>query len=106
MATEKEIALKVQQALESLDGVKRAEANPFLYTRVMARLQQQKSQWEKIARFIARPVFALAIVILALLINGWVAYQAERKEMAKTNHAVETTAEEANSPAGLANLDK
>lgn len=65
----------INDVLESADGMQRATANPFLYTRIMARIQEANSSWEKTARLISRPSFAFATVLLILVINVWVAFQ-------------------------------
>jgi hypothetical protein len=36
----KEFQKKIEETMSSLDGIKRAEANPFLYTRVIALSRQ------------------------------------------------------------------
>lgn len=75
----------INQTLNSLDGISRATANPFLYTRIMAKLRQQQNPWEKAARFIARPAFAVLLIAFALFINLWVAVKNnDAKAMAKS----------------------
>jgi hypothetical protein len=71
--------------LQSLDGMQRAKANPFLYTRILAKVQERANPWEKMARFITRPSFALAATLLFLALNIWVAFtQNEKKAIHKT----------------------
>lgn len=60
------------QVLGSIDGMERATANPFLYTRIMAQLNQPESNWEKVANWISKPGFAFGAVALFLSINVWV----------------------------------
>jgi hypothetical protein len=69
----------VNQAMESLDGLQRANANPFLYTRILARVKGANSRWEKTARFISRPSFAFAATALFLALNMWVIFQKNDK---------------------------
>jgi len=65
------IERKVQQALNSLDGVQKASPGPFFFTRVQARLQRQRaSGWEKAISFITRPSIALAGLCLIILLNA------------------------------------
>jgi anti-sigma-K factor RskA len=66
----------VQETLDSLNGVQRATANPYLFTRVMARLQSRQAgsnrepdSYESVARWISRPAFAMSAVILFLALN-------------------------------------
>ena len=61
---------KIEQMLESLNGMKKAEAPPFLYTRVLARLERTKtSVWEKISMILARPTVAFACVVMVVILN-------------------------------------
>lgn len=69
----------VDQALDSLDGMERAKANPFLYTRILARVYEANSRWEKVARFISKPSFAIAATALFLALNMWVIFQKNEK---------------------------
>ena len=84
MKREADIQKNVQQALDSLHGLQRAEANPFLHTRVMARLNARKrpvTGWDIAARWIARPAFAVAIVVTVLLANFAVLNDTKAKKM-------------------------
>lgn len=62
----------VDDALNNLDGIQRASANPYLYTRIMARLEEQHSKWGSIANFMSRPVIALTLSAFFVGINTWV----------------------------------
>ena len=76
MQKNKDIHKMADKVLESLDGLQRAEPNPFLYTRVMARINREHdSTWEKIANLFSRPVMAFATVILFVVINAVVLFK-------------------------------
>ena len=76
MQKDKDISKLIDGVLESLDGLQRAEPNPFLYTRVMARINREHdSTWEKIANLFSRPVVAFATVILFIAINAIVLFK-------------------------------
>lgn len=61
---------KVQNILDSLDGMQRASAGPFFYTRVSAALLKQRvTGWERISNLISRPVVAIATVCVVLAVN-------------------------------------
>jgi hypothetical protein len=71
MKMKNEIQNKVQQALDSLDGIQRAEPQPYFYTRVIGRLQRnEKTVWETMGSFMARPVVAVAGLCLILVLNA------------------------------------
>ncbi|MBS1509572.1 MAG: hypothetical protein JST86_01930 [Bacteroidetes bacterium] len=60
----------VNGALNSLDGAGRATPKPFLYTRLKARMQNEREgSWDHVLRFISRPAVALAGLALILAIN-------------------------------------
>jgi hypothetical protein len=56
-----DIQHKVQEVMESLDGVQRAEANPFLYTKVMNRLQNKSASTRKFLRLSWELAFAMIL---------------------------------------------
>jgi hypothetical protein len=65
---------KVEETLNSLDSIKRAEPTPFFYTRLMARMSRVESGWEKFSGFIARPAVALAGIFMVVMINAVAIY--------------------------------
>jgi hypothetical protein len=61
-----------EEVLDSFDGIQRAEPNPFLFTRIQARMAaEDKSTVFAVVRFITRPAFALSIAFLFVFINGY-----------------------------------
>ena len=63
----------IEDALNSVDDIKRAEPRPFLLTRINARMNKAKeSVWEKAGWFIGRPVVAFTGLCMILLINTMV----------------------------------
>ncbi len=60
---------KIEGVLNSLDGIQRAKASPFLYTRIRAKLDSSLGAWEKIAGLMGRPAFAFSIILILLFIN-------------------------------------
>lgn len=76
MKTRPDVEKRVQEALDSLDGIQRAEPQPFFYTRLMGRLQRdQKTIWETIGSFLAKPAVALAGLAFILLLNVFIVSQ-------------------------------
>jgi hypothetical protein len=68
MKNKDQILQEIERTMQSLDGTRRAEANPFLFTRIQARMQPQ-GWWEKVTSYISRPVIALAILAVVLSVN-------------------------------------
>lgn len=75
----------VEETLDSLEGITRAKANPFLFTRVEARLKQGKSSWELLTAYISRPAFALAMLCMVIFSNAVVMYWQSAKEEVPEN---------------------
>ena len=71
MTTQDKIQQEIERTLQSLDGVKRAEANPFLFTRIKAKMDKKANGWEWIFSFVSRPAIAVAIILLVMVVNGW-----------------------------------
>lgn len=59
--------------MESLSGLERQEPAPFFYTRVQARMMNQKKNvWESMAYTVTRPAFAFLSIALIVLVNSFV----------------------------------
>jgi hypothetical protein len=70
MNDKKRIQEEVEKTLESLDGMQRGAANPYLFTRIQARLdKEEKSFWSRALTFISRPSVAVPAIVLTILIN-------------------------------------
>ncbi|RYG03066.1 MAG: hypothetical protein EOO02_09245 [Chitinophagaceae bacterium] len=64
---------KVDEVMQSLEGIRRAEAPPFIPGRVLQKIldRKERSMWEKFAEMIARPSVAFALVFVVLLLNTY-----------------------------------
>jgi len=67
----------VEQTIDSFDGTKRAEAKPFLLTRIFARMQNRSPQniWTKAGSLLSTPRVALAGLLVIILINATIIMQ-------------------------------
>jgi hypothetical protein len=86
----------IEEALNSVDDVKRAETKPYLFTRINARMNKGvESVWEKAGWFITRPVVALTGICLVVLINATaIFYNKTATQVTTTDVAVQNTADE------------
>jgi len=85
MKNKQQIEQEIDKTLESLDGIQRAVANPYLFTRIKASLQKQdKSFWELATGLIARPVFAIATILLIIVINLTLFFQSQGGQTSTT----------------------
>ena len=60
---------KIDEALQSLEGIAKATPRPFFFTRLEARMQREKSKWEIISSFVLRPAIVFAGICFILVIN-------------------------------------
>ena len=73
MNKQSDIGKRANKTLESLDGIQKAEPQPFFFTRLKARLERnEKNVWEMIGAFLARPAIAVAGLCLILAINVFI----------------------------------
>ena len=80
------MAKRTEDILNSLDGIKRASAPDFFYSRLRARMERQlipdnRSGW------ILRPVYAIIALFVILLINAAVLL----KDSQETNNSLAST---------------
>lgn len=85
-----DIEQEIEKTMQCLDGIKRAEANPFLYTRIKARMQQD-SRWEKVISFITRPAVVFTALIILIVINGITFLNSADEKNATENESFATT---------------
>ena len=71
MTQNEKIQQEIEKTLDSLHGVKRAEANPFLFTRIKARMTRKVGIWDRTFSFASKPMVALAVLALVMAMNGW-----------------------------------
>lgn len=70
--------LTTEDVLGSLEGIRRAEPSPFLFTRIQARMSRERETPESVFyRFISKPSFALSLAFLFLFINGYVLFSTQ-----------------------------
>ncbi len=74
MVNKEHINREIEKTLQSLDGAKRAEANPFLFTRIKARMQRQNG-WEQLTYYVSRPAVAFSVLFLVMAINAFVLFR-------------------------------
>src|SRR5215470_6327812 len=87
MKSKKDIQQEVEKTLGSIDHIQRAGANPYLFTRIKARLQKPGGEWDKITSFITRPAIALTTLILIMGINAWVVFNSNTKHRSEESIA-------------------
>jgi hypothetical protein len=107
MTPQEKIQQQIEQTLQSLDGVKRAQANPFLFTRIKARMNKKANGWEEgIFSFVSKPVIAVAILLLVMAVNGWALWGSNSGDpIGDTPNSFSELANEYNTVASVNNYD-
>ena len=57
---------EIDKTLESINGIARAEASAFFYTRLAARMENRR---EGVKQYFTRPALSLAVLLLLLVLN-------------------------------------
>src|SRR3954462_13556809 len=79
---------RMEEILQSLDGMSKAAPQPWFYTRVKARLQgEEKTGWTAIGSFLARPAVAISGLCLILIINAVLLLEEDGGSAVATNTA-------------------
>lgn len=69
---------EINKASSSLDGIQRAEAPSWFFTKLEARMQRQtdnsKNYWENISSWLTRPAVVMAAICLIIFINASVLF--------------------------------
>lgn len=65
---------KIEEILNSADGMSKASARPFLFTRLEARMKNEKTLWWKISSLVSKPLVALACIFFVIMINAMVIF--------------------------------
>lgn len=69
MKSEKNIQKQVDDCIESIEGIERAEAPPFFYTRLQARLETVNTRKGAGLNLFAKPVLSLVTFSVLLVLN-------------------------------------
>lgn len=80
---------KIDEVMQSLNRVEKASPSPFFFTRLEARMEREKSSWEKISSFVAKPVVAFACICLVIMINAWVIFSSHNSQNSTDQQASE-----------------
>lgn len=98
---------QIDDILQSLDGMQRAELQPFFYTRLQAKLENRGTERNTWA-WVSKPVFSFATLLLLLVLNivAISSYLGSKKVVAQTATGIENFAKEYDLDGSSAYTDK
>lgn len=74
MKSKSYIEKRAEETMNSLDGIQRATPQPWLFSRVKAKLlretEEEKTVWGVLGSFLSKPAVAIAGLALILFFNG------------------------------------
>ena len=83
MSTKPNNPQKIDEALSSLDGVQRAHAPAFFYTRLRGRMERElESAGGPLVRLLTKPVLALTLAAIILILNATTVLEMWRQDNA------------------------
>ncbi len=78
MKNRSELDRKIQETLDSLNGLKRASAPDFFFTRLQAKLvYESRSIWDRAGSFITRPLVFATVLAAVVFTNFIVVFKEE-----------------------------
>lgn len=90
-----DIQRKIDEAMDSIVGIKRATPTLFFYTRLEARIKKHENNyWERISQVITRPAFAVITVSMVLVLNLFVVINETSATTAKPDVSELATADD------------
>lgn len=90
---EEKFSQKIEEIMRSFDAMKKASPRPFFFTRLEARMQNQKSIWDEISSFVAKPMVAFACICLVLIINAVVIFSSSKSSNSTINSVSQQNSE-------------
>lgn len=82
----------VERAMQSVEGIRRAQAPGYLYAKILSGVYRRQTQtvWESISAFIARPAVTLACIVLVVAVNAIIIFNGSSKPAANVIASAES----------------
>ncbi len=84
---------KIEKTLESLNGIKRAEANPFLFAKIKSGLNVKGAGKSPVSRTVFAAALA-AIAVIVINVAVWTSYAGAVKQQTNGNEDITSFAKE------------
>ncbi len=84
MKQKKTIEERIEETLNSFDGIQPASPQPWLFTRIKGRLMkmEEKTIWDMMSTFLSKPTVAIVALCLILSLNGVFLFQQNKESSA------------------------
>lgn len=85
---------KIENIMNSLQGIEQPEANPYMLTRILAKANytEDSSVWVRVFGFLQKPSIAFTLVLFVLAVNSFFLYNNSKEEIDFSNTTAVTTA--------------
>ena len=82
MKQRNDIEKRVEETLNSLDGIQQATPQPWLFSRIKRRLAEEEDRtlWGAIGGYLGKPVIAIAGLCFILMVNVFLVVNNQQKE--------------------------
>ncbi|MFC0774325.1 hypothetical protein [Terrimonas alba] len=92
MKQRNDIEKRVEEALNSLDGIQRATPQPWLFSRIKKRLaeEEDRSVWGALGGYLGKPAIAIAGLCFILMVNVFLVFNNQQKENTATFFSAQT----------------
>ena len=82
MKQRNDLEKRVEETLNSLDGIRRATPQPWLFSRIKKRLagDEDRTVWGTIGGYLGKPAIAIAGLCFILMVNVLLVFNNQQKE--------------------------
>lgn len=101
MSTDSNKNARIDAVLDSLEGIQRAKAPDFLYTRLQGRMEREFDQGGPLGRWLTKPVLALTIAAIILIANATTVIKMWQQNTGTNNNTESGQIVAAEYPAGV-----
>lgn len=75
MKSKHDIGRQTEEVLNCLDGIEKAETQPFFYTRLKVRMEGGiTNRWNWWMAYLSKPAVSLSLLLVFLMINGYIIF--------------------------------
>ncbi len=87
MKNQEEIERQIEETVEALEGIRRAEPRPFFQTRLNARISTMQQRYAPLPKFMVQPAFMWSFLMIVVLLNIGVVIRYDKKDVSEPQNA-------------------